>query len=67
MWYKVEIRSSITVAIKADSKEAAQDKAKDAVWFSDVEGAIIENMEVETVTPLDDEDDADMCNVKSED
>ncbi len=68
MWYEVEIISSITVAIEADSKEAAQDKAHDAVWFDiDVEVAIKEHMEVETVRPLDDEDDADMCNVKLED
>lgn len=68
MWYEVEISSSITVAIEVDSKEAAQSKAQDAVWFdSDVEDAIKEHIEVETVTPLDDEDDADMCNVKLED
>lgn len=68
MWYEVSISSEITVGIEANSKQEAQDKAQNAIWFdSDVEDAIKENMEVQTVAELQDEDDAEMCTVKLED
>lgn len=68
MWYEVSISSEITVSVEADSKQEAQNKAQDAIWFdSDVEDAIKENMEVNSVAELEDEEDADMSNVKLED
>lgn len=68
MWYEVSISSEITVGIEANSKQEAQDKAQNVIWFdSDVEDAIKENIEVQTVAELQNEDDAEMCTIKLED
>lgn len=67
MWYEVEVSSTITIAVEADSEEQATEVAKEEASGMDAMSLFTEEfrLEVESCTEID-ESQRDNCDIVAE-
>lgn len=67
MWYEVEVSSTITIAVEADSEEQATEVAKEEASGMEASSLFTEmiRLEVESVTEID-ESQKDNCDIVAE-
>lgn len=67
MWYEVEVSSTITIAVEADSEEQATEVAKEEASGTEASSLFTEEfrLEIESVTEID-ESQRDNCDIVAE-
>ena len=67
MWYEVELSSTITIAVEADSEEQAKEFAKEEASGLDAGNLFTEEFRLEVESCMEiSEKQADYCDIKAE-